>query len=75
MNYLAYGEVVEGSGWINRTDLESIKGEWCISMRIFEVPDDFDFDAFIKEEKPRFKRVVDKYKLVYEDGPLMHEKI
>ncbi len=73
MNYLAYGEVIEGSGWINRTDLESIKGEWCVAMRIFEVPDDFNFEAFKQEEKPRFQKVKEKYKLVHKDGFLLHE--
>ena len=74
MNYLAYGEVLEGSGWINRTDLKSIKGEWCFAMRIFEVPDDFDHEAFLKLEKPRFQFVKENYKQIYSQGNLIHEK-
>lgn len=73
-NYLCYGEVLEGSGWINRTDMESIKNEWSFSKRIFEVPEDFDFEAFKKLDKPRYQGVCKLYPLIFEEGSLIHVK-
>jgi len=73
MKYLAYGEIVEGNGWIFRDDLESIKKEWYFSVRVFEVPDDFNFEEFTKDKTPKFQEVKEKYNQVYSEGGLMHE--
>jgi len=72
-NYLAYGEVAEGSGWANNQDLEFLKNQWCFAMRIFEVPENFNMDEFNKLEKPRYPKIKDLYPLVHKDNSLIHE--
>ena len=73
MNYLAYYEILESSGFYISDDLEELKGEWCFAMRIFEVPEELTLDEFNKLEKPRFKKAKDNYKQIYSEGSLMHE--
>lgn len=74
MKYLAYYEVIEGAGWHSSTNLNKLKGEWCVSMRIFEVEAEFDYEEFKIKEKPRYPDVASKYKLIYSEGPLIFEK-
>ena len=74
MTYLTYGEVLEGAGWIHKETLEDAKREWNFAQRVFEVPDDFDYEAFKKLPLPRFQNVKNTYKLVYSEGNLLHEK-
>ena len=73
MNYIAYYETIESSGFHISNDLDKLKGEWCFSMRIFEVPDAFTQDEFSKWEKPRFPKVKNTFKQIYSEGHLMHE--
>lgn len=73
-NYLAYMEVLEGSAWQYGEDLEFLKGLFFFTQRIFEVPNNFDYESFKKLNKPRFQEVQKKYKQVYSHGNLLHEK-
>ena len=73
MNYLAYYEILESSGFYISNDLAKLKGEWCFAMRIFEVPDELTLDEFNKLEKPRFKKAKQLYKQIHNEGVLMHE--
>lgn len=69
--YLAYYESVEGSGFVLHKDLEKLKGEWCITMRIFETPD-LTQEELSKIKRPILPRVKNKYKLVHSEGVIMH---
>ena len=73
MNYLAYYEIPESSGFYISNDLKKLKGEWCFAMRIFEVPEELNLDEFNKLEQPRFKKAKDSYKQIYSEGCLIHE--
>lgn len=73
MNYLAYYEVIESSGFHISNDLDKLKSEWCFSMRIFEVPDTFTQEEFDTWEKPRFQKVKSTFKQIHSEGHLMHE--
>ena len=73
MKYLAYYEGIESS-WFGYSDnLDKLKEPWCFNTRIFEVPEDFNYENFKKLKKPRYKKVEESYVLVYSDGELMHE--
>ena len=73
MNYLAYYEIPESNTWNISNNIESLKGEWCFAMRIFEVPDDLTMEKFKEIEKPRFQVARNTYKQIYSYGSLMHE--
>jgi hypothetical protein len=73
MKYLGYAEVIEGGSWKLSKNLEELKGAWCFSMRIFETPD-LTQNELEKIQKPRYPKIASKYKLVYSEGSLMHEK-
>lgn len=73
MNYLAYYECLEASTFNISNDLDKLKGEWCVSMRIFEVPDDLTMEKFKELEKPRFPKVKNTYQQIYSEGHLIHE--
>lgn len=74
MNYLAYYEVLESSGFSISDDLEKLKGQWCFAVRIFEIPDELTMEEFNSWEKPRFPKVKEQFKQVYSQGNLIHEK-
>ena len=73
MNYLAYYEIPESSGFCISNDIDKLKNEWCFAMRIFAVPDELTIDEFNKLEKPRFQKAKQIYKQIYKEGVLMHE--
>lgn len=72
MNYLAYYEIPEFAGYLVSDDINVLKAEWCFSLRIFEVPDDFSMVEFNKQKKPRYHYANDTYKLIHSEGTLMH---
>jgi len=75
MNYLAYYEVIEGSGWVIDEDLGKLQSEWCFNMRIFEIPDGLTMDQLREEfgKMPMYNKVESKYKLIHKQGAnLMH---
>lgn len=71
MKYLGYFEVIESSGWVLSDSIDDLKGNWCFSMRIFDVGD-MTKEELDKIESPKFNRIFCKYDCVYSEGSLMH---
>jgi len=71
--YLGYYESLEASGFKLFNSLEKAKEPWCFNMRIFEAPGLIQ-QELNSMEKPRYPKIKEKYKLVYSEGNLFHEK-